>query len=128
MQPNLFFFFTIPIIKSNSKVLASAQSVSAVPNMIAIITQFHLKKNNKKKKNRTKKERKEIFAARLGFSFVFNSTEHKGSIDFAGADPLMNKTRDISVIGGTGDFFMTRGIATLMADAFQGEFYFRLRV
>ncbi|KAL3599127.1 hypothetical protein D5086_007045 [Populus alba] len=52
----------------------------------------------------------------------------KGSIDFVGADPLMNKTRDISVIGGTGDFFMTRGIATLMADAFQGEFYFRLRV
>lgn len=59
---------------------------------------------------------------------MFNSTEHKGSIDFVGADPLMNKTRDISVIGGTGDFFMTRGIATLMADAFQGEFYFRLRV
>jgi len=58
---------------------------------------------------------------------VFHSTEHKGSIDFAGADPLMNKTRDISVTG-TGDFFMTRGIATLMADAFQGEVYFRLRV
>jgi hypothetical protein len=30
MQQNLFFF-TIPIIKSNSKVLASAQPVSAVP-------------------------------------------------------------------------------------------------
>jgi hypothetical protein len=72
-------------------------------------------------------DKKEIFAARLRFSFVFHSTEHKGSIDFAGADPLMNKTRDISVIG-TGDFFMTRGIATLMADAFQGEVYFRLRV
>ncbi|KAG6781132.1 hypothetical protein POTOM_014019 [Populus tomentosa] len=73
-------------------------------------------------------DKKEIFAARLGFTFVLNSTEHKGSIDFSGADPLMNKTKDISVIGGTGDFFMTRGIATLMADAFQGEFYFRLRV
>nr|GEX45293.1 disease resistance response protein 206-like [Tanacetum cinerariifolium] len=47
---------------------------------------------------------------RKGFSFVFNSTAHKGSITFAGADPLMNKTRDISVIGGTGDFFMTRGL------------------
>ncbi|KAK9276111.1 hypothetical protein L1049_005642 [Liquidambar formosana] len=40
----------------------------------------------------------------------------------------MNKTRDISVIGGTGDFFMARGIATLMTDAFEGEVYFRLRV
>lgn len=67
-------------------------------------------------------------SSQLGYvSLVFHSTEHKGSIDFAGADPLMNKTRDISVIG-TGDFFMTRGIATLMADAFQGEVYFRLRV
>ncbi|KAJ4711976.1 Dirigent protein [Melia azedarach] len=72
-------------------------------------------------------DKKEIFTAWLGFSFVFNSTEHKGSINFAGADPLMNKTRDISVIGGTGDFFMARGIATLMTDSFEGEVYFRLR-
>ncbi|CAA2968570.1 Hypothetical predicted protein [Olea europaea subsp. europaea] len=43
-------------------------------------------------------------------------------------DPLMNKTRDISVIGGTGDFFMARGVATLSTDAFEGEVYFRLRV
>ncbi|KAI5655388.1 hypothetical protein M9H77_32575 [Catharanthus roseus] len=69
-----------------------------------------------------------IYGAWLAFSFVFNSTEHKGSINFAGADPLMNKTRDISVIGGTGDFFMARGIATLMTDAFEGDVYFRLRV
>ncbi|GKV26998.1 hypothetical protein SLEP1_g36208 [Rubroshorea leprosula] len=40
----------------------------------------------------------------------------------------MNKTRDISVVGGTGDFFMSRGVATLMTDAFEGEVYFRLRV
>ncbi|XP_062030067.1 dirigent protein-like [Rosa rugosa] len=73
-------------------------------------------------------DKKDIFTAWLGFSFVFNSTQHKGSINFAGADPLMNKTRDISVIGGTGDFFMTRGIATLMTDAFEGEVYFRLKV
>nr|GMC98040.1 disease resistance response protein 206-like [Ipomoea batatas] len=64
-------------------------------------------------------DKKDIFTAWLGFSFVFNSTEHKGSINFAGADPLMNKTRDISVIGGTGDFFMTRGMATLSTDAFE---------
>ncbi|CAA3020909.1 disease resistance response protein 206-like [Olea europaea var. sylvestris] len=73
-------------------------------------------------------DKKDIFTAWLGFSFVFNSTEHKGSINFAGADPLMNKTRDVSVIGGTGDFFMTRGIATLRTDAFEGEVYFRLCV
>ncbi|XVF13038.1 hypothetical protein REPUB_Repub08aG0173300 [Reevesia pubescens] len=72
-------------------------------------------------------DKKDIFTAWLGFFFVFNSTEHKGSINFAGADPLMNKTRDISVIGGTGDFFMARGVATLMTDAFEGEVYFRLR-
>ncbi|MFS8029689.1 putative dirigent protein [Helianthus anomalus] len=73
-------------------------------------------------------DKKEIYTAWLGFSFVFNSTAHKGSINFAGADPLMNKTRDISVIGGTGDFFMTRGVATIMTDSFEGEVYFRLRV
>ncbi|KAB2093718.1 hypothetical protein E1A91_A02G115900v1 [Gossypium mustelinum] len=72
-------------------------------------------------------DKKDIFTAWLGFSFVFNSTQNKGSINFAGADPLMNKTRDISVIGGTGDFFMARGVATLMTDAFEGEVYFRLR-
>ncbi|KAA8522471.1 hypothetical protein F0562_013168 [Nyssa sinensis] len=73
-------------------------------------------------------DKKDIFTAWLGFSFVFNSAEHKGSINFAGADPLMEKTRDISVVGGTGDFFMARGVATLMTDAFEGEVYFRLRV
>ncbi|KAA0044857.1 hypothetical protein IC582_016960 [Cucumis melo] len=72
-------------------------------------------------------DKKEIFTAWLGFSFVFNSTEHRGSLNFAGADPLMNKTRDISVVGGTGDFFMARGIATLSTDSFEGEVYFRLR-
>ncbi|GFP86671.1 disease resistance response protein 206 [Phtheirospermum japonicum] len=56
------------------------------------------------------------------------STDHKGSINFAGADPLMENTRDISVIGGTGDFFMARGVATLKTDAMEGDVYFRLRV
>lgn len=73
-------------------------------------------------------DRKDVFTAWLGFTFVLNSTDYKGTINFAGADPLMNKTRDISVVGGTGDFFMTRGIATVMTDAFEGEVYFRLRV
>ncbi|KAK3227953.1 hypothetical protein Dsin_007815 [Dipteronia sinensis] len=70
---------------------------------------------------------KNTYTAWLGFSFVLNSTDHKGSINFIGADPLMNKTRDISVVGGTGDFFMHRGIATLSTDSFEGEVYFRLR-
>lgn len=70
----------------------------------------------------------DTYGAWLGFSFSFNSTEHQGSITFAGADPLMNKTREISVIGGTGDFFMARGIAVLQTDAFEGDVYFRLKV
>ncbi|XP_059318808.1 dirigent protein-like [Lycium ferocissimum] len=70
----------------------------------------------------------DTFSSWLGFSCVFNNTDYKGSLNFAGHDPLMNKTRDISIIGGTGDFFMARGIATLSTDAFEGSVYFRLRV
>ncbi|MED6136771.1 hypothetical protein PIB30_058965 [Stylosanthes scabra] len=73
-------------------------------------------------------DRKDTFTAWLGFSFVFNSTYHKGTINFVGAVPILNKTRDISVIGGTGDFFMHRGIATISMDAFEGAVYFRLLV
>nr|AAF25358.1 dirigent protein [Forsythia x intermedia]AVE15900.1 dirigent 1 [Forsythia suspensa] len=69
-----------------------------------------------------------IYGAWLGFSFLFNSTDYVGTLNFAGADPLINKTRDISVIGGTGDFFMARGVATVSTDAFEGDVYFRLRV
>ncbi|GMP96444.1 hypothetical protein CsSME_00045093 [Camellia sinensis var. sinensis] len=71
---------------------------------------------------------KNTFNAWILFSFVFNSTDHKGTLNFAGADPIMAKTRDVSVIGGTGDFFMARGIATVSTDAFEGDGYFRLRV
>ena len=39
---------------------------------------------------------------------------------------MPEKTRDLSVVGGTGDFFMARGIATLQTDTLQGDFYFRL--
>ncbi|KAK4422552.1 Disease resistance response protein [Sesamum alatum] len=72
-------------------------------------------------------DKKEVFTSWIGMSFVFNSTRHKGTINFAGADPILSKTRDISVIGGTGDFRMSRGIATLATDAYEGEVYFRLR-
>jgi hypothetical protein len=71
---------------------------------------------------------KNTYTSWLGFTFVLNSTYHQGTITFAGADPIMQKSRDISVTGGTGDFFMHRGIATIITDAFEGEVYFRLRV
>ncbi|KAF8380125.1 hypothetical protein HHK36_027597 [Tetracentron sinense] len=73
-------------------------------------------------------DKKDTFTAWLGFTFVLNSTDYQGTINFLGADPILVKTRDISVVGGTGDFFMSRGIATLMTDAFEGEVYFRLSV
>ncbi|KAL0015920.1 hypothetical protein SO802_002989 [Lithocarpus litseifolius] len=71
---------------------------------------------------------KNTFTSWLGFTFVLNSTDHQGTINFSGADPIMVKSRDISIVGGTGDFFMHRGIATIMTDAYEGEVYFRLRV
>ncbi|KAI0524315.1 hypothetical protein KFK09_003681 [Dendrobium nobile] len=71
---------------------------------------------------------KTVFMAWLAFSLVFNSTQHRGTIQIAGADPLLEKTRDVSVVGGTGDFFLARGVATLSTDAFEGDVYFRLKV
>ncbi|KAG8381909.1 hypothetical protein BUALT_Bualt05G0021800 [Buddleja alternifolia] len=46
------------------------------------------------------------------FSIMLNTTTYKGSLTLAGENPIMMKTRDIPVIGGTQDFFMHRGIAT----------------
>ncbi|KAL5551885.1 hypothetical protein UlMin_002061 [Ulmus minor] len=63
----------------------------------------------------------------FAFTFVLNSTDHQGTINFVGADPIFLKTRDVSVVGGTGDFFMHRGVATIMTDAVEGVVYFRLR-
>ncbi|XP_021820525.1 disease resistance response protein 206-like [Prunus avium] len=71
---------------------------------------------------------KNTFTSWLAFSFALNSTDYQGSINFIGFDPILIKTRDISVVGGTGDFFMHRGIATINTDAFEGEVYFRLKV
>lgn len=71
---------------------------------------------------------KKTFSTWFGFSFLFNSTEYNGRLTIAGADPFLEPTREIPVIGGTGDFFMTRGIATFFTDAFEGTVYFRVRV
>lgn len=68
------------------------------------------------------------FNAWFAFSLVFNSTQYKGSINMMGADIMAEETRDLSVVGGTGDFFMARGIATVRTDTFQGWAYFRLRM
>lgn len=71
---------------------------------------------------------KDTIAAWLGFSFVLNSTEYKGTLNFIGSDPVLDKIKDISVVGGTGDFFMARGVATVSTDAFESGKYFTLRV
>ena len=71
---------------------------------------------------------KSVYTAWLGFSLVFNSTGYKGTLTLMGADPLTNQTRVVSVVGGTGDFFMARGVATIRTDALEGFVYFRLRL
>ncbi|CAN6206225.1 unnamed protein product [Urochloa humidicola] len=73
-------------------------------------------------------DKKESPSAWFAFSLVFNSTEHRGTLNLMGADIIAEKTRDISVVGGTGDFFMARGVATLRTDTFQGLYYFRLQM
>ncbi|MCH85939.1 disease resistance response protein, partial [Trifolium medium] len=56
---------------------------------------------------------KNIFTAWFSLALVFNGPHHQGTITLAGADPTLQKTRTLTVTGGTGDFFMHRGIATL---------------
>lgn len=69
------------------------------------------------------------YNAWFAYTLVFNSTEHyKGTLNIMGADLMMEKTRDLSVVGGTGDFFMARGIATLQTDSFEGAKYFRVKM
>lgn len=71
---------------------------------------------------------KTTFTAWLAFSFVLNSTDYQGTINFVGADPTLVAVRDISIVGGTGDFFMHRGIATVSSDAFIPPAYFRVKM
>ncbi|XP_026390880.1 dirigent protein 6-like [Papaver somniferum] len=68
------------------------------------------------------------YNAWFAFSIVFNSTDYKGTLELMGADLMDQETRDISVVGGTGDFLMARGIATLKTDAVEGFAYFRLQM
>ncbi|TVU37661.1 hypothetical protein EJB05_10987, partial [Eragrostis curvula] len=64
----------------------------------------------------------------FAFSLVFNSTAYKGTLEIMGADIIVDKTRDFSVVGGTGDFFMARGVATVRTDSYEGLYYFRLKM
>ncbi|KAK3005225.1 hypothetical protein RJ639_016986 [Escallonia herrerae] len=71
---------------------------------------------------------KTTYNAWFAYTLLFNSTEHKGTLNIMGADMMDQETRDLSVVGGTGDFFMARGIATFRTDTFQGTEYFRLQM
>ncbi|KAF8668875.1 hypothetical protein HU200_052078 [Digitaria exilis] len=73
-------------------------------------------------------DKKDAYDAWFAFILVFNSTAHKGTLNLMGADLMTEKTRDISVGGGTDDFFMARGVATLWTDTLEGLYYFRLRM
>ncbi|XP_030530251.2 dirigent protein 6-like [Rhodamnia argentea] len=71
---------------------------------------------------------KTAYNAWFAYTLVFNSTEYKGTINIMGADLMMEETRDLSVVGGTGDFFMARGIATFRTMATEGIKYFRVQM
>ncbi|GJN08534.1 hypothetical protein PR202_ga26468 [Eleusine coracana subsp. coracana] len=73
-------------------------------------------------------DKKGGFSSWFAFSLVFNSTAYRGTLELVGADVSVDKIRDISVIGGTGDFFMARGIATVSTDSYDGMYYFRLKM
>ena len=69
-------------------------------------------------------DKQEPLTSWFGFSIVFNSTAHKGTLNLVGADLMGDATRDFSVVGGTGDFFMARGVATIRTDATESYFFF----
>ncbi|MED6136772.1 Dirigent protein 5 [Stylosanthes scabra] len=72
--------------------------------------------------------KKEYHSAWFAYTLVFNSSQHKGTLNIMGADLMADKTRDLSVVGGTGDFFMNRGIATFQTEEVEGSKYFRLKM
>ncbi|KAI3756398.1 hypothetical protein L1987_56218 [Smallanthus sonchifolius] len=71
---------------------------------------------------------KTTYNAWFSYTLIFNSTEHKGTINIMGADLMGEETRDLSIVGGTGDFFMARGIVAIRTDIAQGDYYFRLEM
>ena len=73
-------------------------------------------------------DKQEWYNSWFGFSIVFNSMTHKVTLNLLSADLMDQKTRELSMVGGTGDFLMTRGITTLQVDATEGTTYFRLKM
>ncbi|KAL3742979.1 hypothetical protein ACJRO7_018304 [Eucalyptus globulus] len=71
---------------------------------------------------------KTVPSAWMASTLVFNSTEHKGTINVMGSNFIPAKTRYLSVVGGTGDFFMTRGILEIEEDGVVPFVYFRLKM
>ncbi|KAA3460120.1 dirigent protein 5 [Gossypium australe] len=71
---------------------------------------------------------KTTYNAWFAYTLVFNSSDYKGTLNIMGADMMSEKTRDLSIVGGTGDFFMTRGIVTFQTDTQEGTKYFRLKM
>ncbi|KAJ7519740.1 hypothetical protein O6H91_20G054200 [Diphasiastrum complanatum] len=61
------------------------------------------------------------FSALLGFSAIIDTPHYNGTINFFGADRLTLPTREISVVGGTGDFELARGIATITTNSIDGD-------
>ncbi|XP_037481335.1 dirigent protein 5-like [Triticum dicoccoides] len=74
----------------------------------------------------------------FGALMVFNDPMTVGkALPLAGEEPAARaqgfyfydkQTRDFSVVGGTGDFFMARGVTTIRTDAIEGLYYFRLQM
>lgn len=73
-------------------------------------------------------DNRKAFGAWFAYTLVFNTSEYRGTLNVMGADPIKERTRDLSVVGGTGDFFMARGIVTFMTDALEGTEYFGLKM
>ncbi|PHU28089.1 Dirigent protein 5, partial [Capsicum chinense] len=63
---------------------------------------------------------KSKYNAWFAYTLVFNSSEYCGTLNIMGADIIDQKTRDLSIVGGTGDFFMARGVVTFSTDAVEG--------
>lgn len=68
------------------------------------------------------------YSAWFAYTLIFYSTDYKGTLNIMGADLMNVEARDFSVVGGTGDFFMARGIATIITDYVLGLEYFRLKM
>ncbi|KAI4364927.1 hypothetical protein MLD38_020958 [Melastoma candidum] len=71
---------------------------------------------------------KTTYNAWFAYTLIFNSTEYKGTLNIMGADMMDEPMRDLSVVGGTGDFFMSRGVVTFQTDVAEGIYYFRVKM